>query len=245
MKELFYDKSEEIMNLLWTLTESLYSKETSASANNDLLEEIYKEKSEVSKKFPSQIVNPNQPNQPNQLNQEQTKTGKPLFNSAIERVKDENFKKRERYDRGERYDRYDRDRNNRYRQDRNYDYNRRYDDHQGQRRRDEGRTMQVGDKRVVLKRRNDRSKSGSPTERTERERSREDKPFEGNKFDRIDRYDQEEREPRPYDYNKQYYPQHPQDRFYQQRGFYPVRRFARGGRFGRFLQPPRFIDPRR
>jgi hypothetical protein len=239
MKELFYDKSEEIMNLLWTLTESLYTKETSANANNDLLEEIYKEKSEVSKKFPSQIVNPNQ---------EQNKAGKPLFNSAIERVKDENFKKRDRYDRGERFvrqERYDRDRNNRYRQDRNYDYNRRYDDDRGQRRRDEGRTMQVGDKRVVLKRRNDRSKSGSPTERKDRERSRDEKPFEGNKFDRYDQETYDEREPRPYEYNKQYYPQHPQDRFYQERGYYPVRRFARGGRFGRFLQPPRFIDPRR
>jgi hypothetical protein len=238
MKELFYDKSEEIMNLLWTLTENIYTKETSPSANNDLLEEIYKEKSEVSKKFPSQIVNPNV---------DQGKTGKPLFNSAIERVKDENFKKRDRYDRGERperQDRYDRDRN-RYRQDRNYDYNRRYDDDRGQRRREEGRTMQVGDKRVVLKRRNDRSKSGSPTDRKERDRSRDDKPIEGNKFDRYDQETYDDREPRPYEYNKQYYPQHPQDRFYQERGYYPVRRFARGGRFGRFLQPPRFIDPRR
>ena len=237
MKELFYEKSEEIMNLLWTLTEKIYAKEASPSANNDLLEEIYKDKTEISKKFPSQIVNPNL---------DQAKSGKPLFNSAIERVRDEH-KRRDRSDRGERperYDRYERDDRDRNRyKPRDYDYNRnRYDEERGPRRREDIRTMQVGDKKVVLKRKNDRSRSGSP-ERKERERSRDDKPMEGgNKFDRYDQEGYEDREQRPYDYERKYYPQ---DRFYTQRGFYPVRRFDRGGRFGRFMNPPRFMDPRR
>ena len=43
MKELFYDKSEEIISFLWSLTDNIY-KEKEKDQNNDLLEEIYKEK---------------------------------------------------------------------------------------------------------------------------------------------------------------------------------------------------------
>ncbi len=200
------------MNLLWTLTESIYKKEN----ENDLLEEIYKDHDK--KKFASQIINPN-------ANDISTQN-KPLFNNAIDRVRDER-RRRDPRDYHSKYDRYD----NRYRprEPRDYDY-RRYDD--DRRRRDDNvRTMQVGDKKVVLKRR-DRSRSRSRSDE-KRERSRE-----RNEIREDDKYEEQGH------YQRQYYPQ---DRFnYADRGFYPVRRFAsRGGRFGRFLKPPRFIDARR
>jgi len=54
MKELFHDKTEEIINILWDLTEKVYNLNPPASKDNDLLEEIYKEKNENQpKKFAS------------------------------------------------------------------------------------------------------------------------------------------------------------------------------------------------
>jgi hypothetical protein len=78
MKELFHEKSEEIVNILWSLTEKIYS--------NDLLEEIYQDKGE--KKFPSsQIINPNA----------EQKT-KHIFSSAIKDVRGEKSRRKSSQD---------------------------------------------------------------------------------------------------------------------------------------------------
>ena len=245
MKELFYDKSEEIIELLWSLTEKIYGTNVtpvipnlnipSSSSNNDLLDEIYKEKNDNQKKFPSQIVNPNASNVNANANVDQSKSGKPLFNSAIERVK-EDTRRKDRYDRHERSDR---------NKGRDYEY-RRYDDYSSdrrdRRRRDDNntRTMQVGDKKIVLKRR-DRSRSRSRSNSLER--SRDEKAFEEENYVERERPHSREQH-QPYD-NRSYYPN---ERSYypKERGYYPVRRFARGGgRFGRYMAAPRFFDPRR
>lgn len=202
MKDIFNDKSEEIINLLWSLTENIYLK----GNENDLFEEIYKDHN---KKFSSHIVNPNE-------------------NSVESRQYVQNDRYREdvrrREPRDYKYERYD----PRYRP-RDYDYQRRYND--DRRRKEENlRTIPLGGgKRVILKNR-ERSRSRSFSEdKLDRNRERND----------ID----EEKYIEEQTFSRGYYPQ---DRFYmEQRGFYPIRRFVRGGRFGKFLKPPRFIDPRR
>jgi hypothetical protein len=234
MRELFNEKSEEIMELLWNLTSNIFGVgvgiSSNISTNNDLLEEIYKEKNEnqlLNRKFPSQIVNPNagvEKIQPRQL-----------FNSAIERVRDD--KKKER-DRGDKY-------NNK--NERNYDrkgfrdyYERRGDDRRRNRRDDN--VMQVGDKKVVLKRRSDKSKSPSPVEKRERSRDERIQPEE-EQYDDRERFDRDREIP----YGPRHY--YPNDnRFYVERGFYPMRRFSIGrGRYaprGSFIKP-RYMEPRR
>jgi hypothetical protein len=199
MKDIFHERAEEIITLLWTLAQNIYLK----GNENDLIEEIYKDHK---KKFASQVVNPNE------------NSGDSKYPHNERHAAD----MRRRDNRQNRYDRYD----NRYRP-RDYDYNRKYSDER-RRRDDNVRTMQVGDKRVVLKRK-DRSRSRSNSgEKIERSRERNEIEDE--------RYGEDAH------YARNYYPQ---DRYYMERGFYPVRRFMRGGRFGRYLKPPRFIDPRR
>jgi hypothetical protein len=91
-KELFQEKSEEIVNTLWNLTEKIYN----IGGSSDLLEEIYKDKSE--KKYPtSQIVNPNAEHK-----------GKHIFNSAINDVRGDRDKGRRKGSEGS--SRYDDDR---------------------------------------------------------------------------------------------------------------------------------------
>lgn len=208
MKELFNDKSDEIINYLWSQIEKIYGP---SQGSNDLLDEIYNEKNEnAAKKFPSKIVNPNVDN---------NKPVKPLFTSAVERVRDERRRESGRdYRESGRYNKYDRDYRGDYRNRRDYYDGRR--DRQG----GDSRTMNVGSKKIVLKSKVSRSRSGSKEK--ERERSRE---REGDL--------QTEQDYPPYR-GEQYYPPY-------RGGYFNMRRFPRGGgRFMRFMQP-RFIDSRR
>ena len=203
MKDIFHDKSEEIITLLWSLTENIYHK----SNDNDLFEEIYKDHN---KKFSSQIVNPNE-------NADENKQF-----SHNDRYRND-YRRRDTRD--YKYERYD----PRFRS-RDHDFNRRYNDDR-RRREDNLRTIPLGGgKRVILKNR-ERSRSRSFSEEKLDNKNRE----------RIE-MDEEKYIEEQAVYARNYYPQ---DRFYMERGFYPVRRFMRGGRFGKFLRPQRFIDPRR
>ena len=210
MRELFYDNTEEIINILWNLSEKIYGLNS-----NDLLEEIYKDKSDNNqKKFPSQIINPNT----------DSKSGKPLFNSAIDRVRDDK-RRDDRRDNNKRHrdDRYQRDREDRRKGSREEYSN--------------FRTMKVGDKQIVIKKKqNNKSRSSSPNEKRERSREREDQekePREQKEYPQQQRNNQ---------YEKEYYPRgYP----YKERGFYPMRgRFSRGGRFASMFMPP-IMFPRR
>jgi hypothetical protein len=249
MKELFHDKTEEIMDLLWSLTEKIYNLNTvdkSSSLNNsDLLEEIYKDKNENQpRKFPSQIVNPNAETRGN--------FNKHPFNSAIEKVKDDKKRERERdFDRDRNYN----NNNFRNRDNRNYQNQyRRHDDYRGYNnnrdknyegddrrtnRKIEIRTMRVGDKQVVIKKK-ERSRSRS------RDNDKKDRPKDEKEII-TEEEQQYEEVPREYPgeqhqhYERNYYPG-----YQNQRGYYNVRRFSRGGgRFPTRYMQPRYMEPRR
>jgi hypothetical protein len=139
MKELFHDKSEEIMNILWQLTDKIYN-----VGSNDLLEEIYKDKD---KKFPSQIVNPNA-----------GKNNKPLFESAIEKVKEDKNKIRRKYSD---------DRRNEDRED-----DKKFKKEEGV------KTYTVGGKKVVIRKKNkSRSRSNERIREKEGEEEGYDKEY--------------------------------------------------------------------
>lgn len=218
IQDLFQDKTDEIINFLWTTTEKVYG-----SGSNDLLEEIYKDKGD-SNKFPSQIVNPNE---------NQSKSSKPLFNSAIDRVKeDRNYKQhrsRNRHDYGSGGSR---DYNNSSSDRRNDNYR---DDRRNRKSRDESfRTVHRGDKTILIrnKKESSRSRSRSRSRDKDRERSRDD---EGS-YNQQGKEHYEQRGEREHYGGGEYYPTY-------QRGYYPMRRFGRG-RYARYMQP-RFVDPRR
>jgi hypothetical protein len=218
MKELFSENTVEIINLLWNLKDEIYSansqKEILNQPNNDLLEEIYKDK-EKPRKLSNQNVQ----------NSDDKSHSKPPQRDRYRNKYDSN---RRDYERGDKPTRY---------RSRDYD-NRRFDDERGRQREDQGRTMHVGGKRIVLKRKDEdseeRSKSGSQDKKDSYRRD-EDSNLEKGGEQMYDREADFE--------GRKFYPQ---DRFYVQRGFYPpMRRFMRGGRFGAFMNPGRFIDPRR
>jgi len=246
MRELFYDKTEEIMDLLWNLTDSIFQ---TKSSNNDLLDEIYKEKIDTqqqNKKFPSQIINPNASDK-SQAQTTQISQTKPLFNSAIERVRDDKRGDRDFY---------------RERVDHRYDYDRRghrdYYDRRGEESYKSGnnnlrddnqhnqRTMHIGNKKIVLKRRGgEKSHSSSPDYKRERSRDvekTEDSSIKERSDPRDNSRDLKERQHIPYD--KNFYPQ---ERFYKERGFYNSRRFSvsRGRYAPRGYMKPMYLDPRR
>lgn len=221
MRDLFSDKTDEIIDLLWTQTARIYG-----SQSGDLLEEIYKEEGD-SKKVPSQIVNPGD---------RDSKSSKPLFNDAIGRVReDKHYRHRNKYDRNENYSRrYDNDR----------DRNSGRDDRRRDSRRDDTfRTVNIGGKKMIIRnRRGSKSRSKSP--RDNRERSRDEESHHSQHYHERDQQMQggDDRE-HGHHYGRDYYPQY-------QRGYYPMRRFSnRGGRYGRFMHPrymdPRGMDPRR
>jgi hypothetical protein len=210
MRDLFQDKTEEILDLLWAQVEKLYG------SDNDILEEIYTDKNE--KKFPSSVVKPH-------IND--TGKTKPLFGSAINKVKEDKGYKNKDY-KDNRGNRSNRDNGNNYntkQRTNKYDrYNKGRKEEGGN---DTFRTVNVGDKKIILRNRPNRSRSGSKEGNRERSRERED-----NNYDR--------REDSNYHYQGGYYPQRG---FYQGMNF-PQRGYGRG--YGHFMmQQPRFIDPRR
>lgn len=246
MKELFHDKTEEIMNVLWDLTEKIYNPTTSISKDNDLLEEIYKEKNENQpKKFPSQIVNPNA-----ESASVKTYSGPQLHPNEYPR-----------YDRrrGGR-DYYPRENYN-YRRNDNYNYHNR-DFHERGKKNYEVRTMRIGDKQLVIKKKGmDRSRSRSNDKggRTKLEKETEEIIYEDRGNSRDMREPREMRDPREIrdpremkDMREHGAPREmqPYDKYYYQPyhgergGFYGPRRFMRGGRFSRYMKP-HFMEPRR
>lgn len=238
MRELFHDKTEEIMGVLWDLTESTYNI-NSSSKDNDLLEEIYKEKNENQpKRFHSQIVNPNP----------EVSVIKP-YQGSIQQQSNEGPRDDRRRDWGRGREYYPRDNNNNYGYRRNDNYHQQNKDFDERgKRSSEFRTMRIGDKQIVIK------KQG-----LSRSRSRSN--------DRInDRGDKNERETEEVVYQERSNMREhtgpremqPYDKYYNQPsyrgergGFFPRGRFMRGGRYmqPRYMQPrymePRFIEPRR
>jgi hypothetical protein len=236
MKELFHEKSEELINMLWNLTEKYYN--IQGSSSTDLLEEIYKEKqdshstkSDKKGRFPSQIVNPNS----------EERSGKQIFNSAIDKVRGEkgnNYRSN--------YNNYNDNRRGGYR-DRDYrSGGRNYDDRRGYERDDRRRsrrddpsvtTVDLGGRQLVIKKKGRDNQPRSRSQERERERSRD---MEDNREDQgqeqyDQRYEQEE-----------YYQPHHQDRYMPRgRGYYNPRRMQRGGRYppGPFMRPPPFMTP--
>ena len=229
MRELFHDKTEEIMGVLWDLTESIYNTNTSSN-NNDLLEEIYKEKNEnAPKRFHSQIVNPHP----------EAALSKPYRGSIHHGSNDRNRDDRRDWGRGREY--YPRgDNNYGYRRSDNYHYQSKDYDDRGKRNY-EFRTMRIGDKQIVIKKQGlNRSRSRS-NDRNIGRSDRNEKEYE--EVVHIDReYNREHSGPRemlPYD---KYYHQ-PSYRG-ERGGYFAPRRFMRGGRYPRYMQP-RFMEPRR
>jgi hypothetical protein len=222
MRELFHDKTEEIMNVLWNLTEKIYNLNSSASKDNDLLEEIYKEKSENQpKRFPSQIVNPNA--ESTSVRPYRT-SNQPFYESS----------KDDRRRGGREY--YPRDNYN-YRRNDNYHYHNREFDERG-RKNYEVRTMRIGDKQIVIKKKGlnrSRSRSNDRADRSKLEKETEEIIYE----DRGNiREHHGPREMQPYE--KYYYQPYHTERG----GYYAPRRFMRGGRYPRYMKP-RFMEPRR
>jgi hypothetical protein len=268
MRDLFHDKTEEIINYLWNLADKIYNNPQPSTNSNDLLDEIYKDKND-NKKFPSQIVNPNA-NASTSATNESGKVNKNLFGSAIEKVRDE--KRRDTRDPRDTRDTRDprdsrdprdnrdtreysdsrdaprdhRDRVSRDRRDldlgrRQYDYGRdREDRRRGRNKYDNPRTMQIGGKKLVLK---DKGRSRS------RERDREGKEKERPRDEKSPDEEEEEMREREYEkeggYQKNYYPV---DRYRERVPYYQQRGYQRGrGRFttGRFMRGQRFMDTRR
>lgn len=250
MKDIFYDKTEEVIDLLWNLTEKFYDQPLNKDQNNDLLEEIYKDKNDNPKKFASQMINPN-------ASLMTDKSNKPLFNSAIEKVRDDKF----RDDKREPYNREYRDNRDQFPYNkRGGDYRRYEDNYRGRGGREDRReldrprrndreenvkTMKIGDKHVVIRKRSNvksRSRSRS-NEKKERERSRENDSLPQDK--REERENDYERDP---EYDRDY---HHQRGGYQQRGGYPTRggypmrggyyQPMRGGRYPRYPQQQGFM----
>ena len=230
MRELFHDKTEEIMGVLWDLTESVYNTNTSSN-NNDLLEEIYKEKNEnAPKRFSSQIVNPNP----------EVTTIKP-YRGAIHHPSNESPRDDRRRDWGRGRDYYPRDNNNYgYRRNDSYHYQNKEFDDRGKRN-FEFRTMRIGDKQIVIKKQGlERSRSRSNDRINDRPDNKEKEIEEVVQQDRgVNREYAGPREMLPYD---KYYHQ-PSYRG-ERGGFFAPRRFMRGGRYPRYMQP-RFMEPRR
>lgn len=211
MQDLFQDKTEEIINILWTQVEKIYG------SGNDVLEEIYTtEKNE--KKFPSSVVKPH-------IND--TGKSKPLFGNAINKVKEDKGYNNNNKSYKDYKNNRNKDSNNYRQRDNKYDrYNK------GARNREERsetfRTVNVGDKKIILRNKQNKSRSGSKEGIRDRSREREG---ESN-------YDKEGNN---YHYQQNYYPQRG---FYQERGF-PQRGYGRGNYAPYMMGPPGFMDPRR
>lgn len=187
MRELFCNKTEEIMDLLWSLTDSIYE---THQETGDIVDEIYNEKNDSNKKFSSQIVNPNTNDKPKHAitSRDDGNRGERSYRGRVNRE----------YDREDYYD------NRRPRRD---DY----------RDREGVRTIKIGDKQLVMKNK-PRSRSNS---KEKRDRSRDNN---------------EQGEQESYEY-------YPQERYQRGgAGYYAPRRFGQGGRFGRFMNPGRFVD---
>jgi len=225
MRELFHDKTEEIMNVLWNLTENIYNINTTASKDNDLFEEIYKEKNENQpKKFPSQIVNPNADLQAKNYKSGYQHVESPRDDRRRDWRKNRDYYPRENYG---------------YRRIESYHYqNKEFDDRR--KKNYEIRTMRIGDKQLVIKKKGlerSRSRSNDISDKVNNQKEIEEVAYEERGNMRMEHPGPRVMQP----YDKFYY----QPNYHQQRGgFYAPRRFMRGGRYGRFMNP-RFVEPRR
>ena len=236
MRELFHDKTEEIMGVLWDLTESTYNI-NSSSKDNDLLEEIYKEKNENQpKRFNSQIVNPNP--EPSVI--------KPYQGSIHQQQNEGPRDDRRSWGNARGRDYYPRDNSNNYGYRRNDNYHQQNKDFDDRGKRSyEFRTMRIGDKQLVIKKQGlSRSRSRSNDRSNERVDKNEKEVEEVVYQDRGNMRDHAgPREMQPYD---KYYNQ-PSYRG-ERGGFFAPRRFMRGGRYPRYMQQrymePRFMEPR-